>query len=191
MVDSDLRQALSQDVRRLVSGRIANNDFDDVYYKRYEQSEDRAVLEISGFCYSLYSSDLLLPMRLRGRHALDAEAKCICTRSVLFLRSGLEYEWPACPDEPGLRTLASLAFLGIPAGIALLIIGTPLTVSGDVQFGRPLFVGGLAILIGSILFSRSWPRVLEPEWNAFRANGEFEAWPFLRQSDFDRAKEDC
>ena len=102
MVDSDLRISLSQDVRRLATGRMSNDDFDDVYYEQYDSSHDRAVCEISGFCYSLYSSDLLLPMRLRGRHALDADTKRTCIRAVLFLRSGLEYEWPAFPDNAAL-----------------------------------------------------------------------------------------
>ncbi len=191
MVDSDLRASLSQDVRRLVTGRMTNDDFDDAYYEHYDSSDDRAVREIAGFCYSLYSSDLLFPMRLRGRHALDADTKCTCTRAVLFLRSGLEYEWPAFPDEPGLRMFSGLAFLGIPAGIAFLLVGTPLTLSGDMQFGAPLFVGGLLTLVGSIWFWRSWPKMLEPQWKSFRDSGDYDVWPFLRQSDFDHAKGTC
>ena len=191
MVDSDLRQALSQDVRRLFTGRMTNDDFDDAYYEQYDSSDDRAVREVSGFCYSLYSSDLLFPMRLRGRHALDAETRCACTRAVLFLRSGLEYEWAPFPDNAGLRILASLSFYGIPAGFALLLVGLPLLLCGDFQFGGPLFFGGLAVLIGSIWFCRSWPKSLEPDWDSFRASGDYDVWPFLRQSDFDHAKEHC
>lgn len=191
MVDSDLRASLSQDVRRLVTGRMTNDEFDDAYYEQYDSSDDRAVREISGFCYSLYSSDLLLPMRLRGRHALDPDTKCSCTRAVLFLRSGLEYEWPPFPDDPGLRMLSAFAYMGIPAGIALLLVGTPLALSGDLQFGGPLFVGGLLSLIGSIWFWRSCPKMLEPQWESFRESGDYDAWPFLRQSDFDHANEHC
>lgn len=191
MVDFDLRASLSQDVRGLVTGRITNDDFDDSYYELYDSSDDLAVREISGFCYSLYSSDLLLPMRLRGRHALDPDTKYTCARAVLFLRSGLEYEWPALPDNPGLRMLSGLAYLGIPVGIALLIVGTPLTLSDDLQFGAPLFVGGLLSLFCSIWFWRSWPKMLESEWESFRNNGDYDVWPFLRESDFDHAKETC
>ena len=191
MVDSDLRKSLSQDVRRLVTGRMTNDDFDDAYYEHYDSSDDRAVREIAGFCYSLYSSDLLLPMRLRGRHALDAETKCSCTRAVLFLRSDLEYEWQPFPDDPGLRTLSAFAYMGIPAGIALLLVGTPLALSGDLQFGGPFFAGGLFTLIGSVWFCRSWPKMLEPQWKSFRDSGDYDVWPFLRQSDFEHANGHC
>ena len=34
---------------------MTNDDFDDAYYEHYDSSDDRAVREISGFCYSLYS----------------------------------------------------------------------------------------------------------------------------------------
>lgn len=191
MVDSDLRASLSQDVRRLVAGRMTNDEFDDLYYEYYDSSDDRAVREISGFCYSLYSSGLLFPMRFRGRRALDAGTKCTCSRAVLFLRSGLEYEWPAFPDALGLRMFSALAFLGIPAGVVLLLVGTLLALSSDIQFGAPLFVGGLLTLVGSTWFWRSWPKLLEPQWESFRDSGDYGVWPFLRQSDFDHAKETC
>ena len=75
--------------------------------------------------------------------------------------------------------------------IALLLIGIPLVLSGDFQFGGPLVVSGLTVLIGSIWFYRLWPKSLEPEWESFRASGDYDVWPFFRQSDFDQAKETC
>lgn len=191
MVDSDLRQELSQDVRRLATGRMTNDDFDGACYERYEVSKDRAVREISVFCSSLYSSDLLLPMRLRGRHTLDPETKRTCTRAVLFLRSGLEYEWPAFPDDPGLRAVGGLAWLGIPGGIALIFVGVMFAFSDDIQFGAILFIAGLLALFSSVCFLRTWTFMLEPEWESFRDSGDYDVWPFLRKSDFDRANETC
>jgi hypothetical protein len=88
MIDRKLRAELSQDIRRLATGRMTNDAFDDLYYEVYERSDDRAVNEIAAFCYGLYSSDLLFPIRLRGRYALDAETKRTIARCVLFLRSG-------------------------------------------------------------------------------------------------------
>ena len=191
MVDSGLRQSLSQDVRRLVTGRMTNDSFDDAYYERYDSSDDRAVREISGFCFCLYSSDLLFPLRLRGRHALDADTKRTCIRAVLFLRSGLEYDWPPFPDDAGLRMLSGIAFLGIPAGIALFIVGALVALSGEPQFGSPLLIGGLITLVGSMTFYRQWPKSLEPEWESFRNSGDYDVWPFRRQADFDDAKQTC
>ena len=84
--------------------------------------------------------------------------------------------------------LSGLSFLGIPAGIALLLVCVPLAPSGDVQLAAPLFIGGLSTLIVSLWFYRSWPKGLEPEWESFRASGDYDVWPFLRQSDFEHAK---
>lgn len=187
MVDSNLRESLSQDIHRLITGRMTYDDFDDAHYERYASSDDRAIREISGFCYSLYPSDQLFPMRLPAGH-LHADTECTGSRAVLFLCSGLEYEWPSFPDASGLQTLSGFAFTGIVAGIALLFVGTPFTLSGDLQFGTPLFIGGLLVLIGSIWFWRSWPKMLEPEWESFRASGDYDVWPFIRQSDIIHAK---
>ena len=71
MVDLELRHRLSQDLRRLVTGRMTNDDFDDAYYESYMDSNDIAVREISRFGWSLYSSDVLfcLPTNYGGRIA--------------------------------------------------------------------------------------------------------------------------
>ncbi len=191
MVDPDLRQSLSQDVRRLVTGRMTNDDFDDVYYERYDSSDDRAVREISEFCYCLYSSDLLFPLRLRGRHSLDADTKCTCTRAILFLRSCREYEWPPFPDNIGLRMLSGIAFLGIPAGISLFIVGALVALSGELQFGSLLLFAGIISLVGSTTIYRLLPQSFESEWESFRRSGDYDVWPFRKQADFDDAKQTC
>jgi hypothetical protein len=193
MVEPELRKSLSQDVRRLVTGRMTNNAFDDVYYELYESSGDRAVTEIASSCYCLYSSDLPLPYRLRGRYAVDDEVRSTAARSVLFLRSGLEYEWPPMPDNPGLRCLAGIAlFGGIPGGIALLLISVPalfLTPIDDMICG--LAVLGIILLIGSSLLTLFWPRLLAKDWDSFRQSGEYDVWPFIRRRDFELARRQC
>lgn len=192
MVDPDLRKSLSQDMRRLITGRMSNDDFDDVYYEHYESSEDRAVREIAGMCYSLYSSDLLFPYRLRGRHAVDAEIRGTAARAVLFLRSGREYEWPDFPDNPGFRLLAGLAmFLGIPAGIALLLTSLVATLAGSFDIAGLFAILGFLLLSGSLFFAFGWPTTLQSEWESFRASGDYDVWPFLRRDDFDNARQNC
>ena len=42
MVDTELRHRLSQDLRRLITGRMTNDEFDDVYYESYFDSDDLA-----------------------------------------------------------------------------------------------------------------------------------------------------
>jgi hypothetical protein len=192
MIDLDVRRQLSQNVRRLVTGRMTNDDFDDIYYEVYAASADRAVREISAFCYGLYSSDLLGTYRLRGWHAVDPATRDAAARAVLFLRSGREYEWPDRPDNPGLRLLAGFAmFLGIPAGAALLLICIPLILSGSVDFGGTLALLGLAVLGASVAFTLWWPRLLSREWEAFQNSGDHDVWPFLRCADFDGARQSC
>lgn len=51
MVESELRKSLSQDVRRLITDRMTNDAFDDVYCELYESSDDRAVSKIASSCY--------------------------------------------------------------------------------------------------------------------------------------------
>ncbi|HVC98463.1 MAG TPA: hypothetical protein VND64_32650 [Pirellulales bacterium] len=58
MVDHEARQALSLALRRLVTGRMTNDEFDDLYYGSWVNSSDRAVDVIATSAYCLYSSDV-------------------------------------------------------------------------------------------------------------------------------------
>jgi hypothetical protein len=188
MIDADTRCRLSLDVRRLVTGRMTNDAFDDVYYESYEPSGDRAIQEIAAFCSGLYSSDLLWPYHLRGRYAVNADTRSTACRCVLFLRSGLEYQWPSTPDDPVLRTFAGLAlFLGIPGGIAILLICVALVISGPDQMTTWLVLLGAVLLVTSTALALGWPRLLANDWAAFRSAGDSDVWPFLRREDFQAA----
>jgi hypothetical protein len=192
MIDHELRKSLSQNARRLITGRTTNDAFDDVYYRSYASSDDRAVSEIAQYCYGLYSSDVLFPYRLRGWHAVDDETRSTCARGVLFLRSGLEYEWPSMPDDPGWRFLAGMAmFLGVPAGIVLSLVCVPLAI---IDFEEPivwLAVTGVMLLVGSFVLAFRYPQFLRDDWKRFTEFGDIEVWPFLRKADFDQARTSC
>lgn len=113
-------------VRQLASGQLTNDAFEDAYAAL---PQDRATREVFLFAWSFY--DDLYEHRLRGRHRLSPSQRRVFARCVLFLRSGLEYEWPArarwlwCrqrdkPDragrgpwwQPDESVLAGLAFVG-------------------------------------------------------------------------------
>jgi hypothetical protein len=187
MVDPLKRRQLSQHLRQLVTGRATNDQFDDWYCEHYARSEDRAVQEISSFGYSLYSSDLLWPYRLRGIHAVDKETRRAAARCVLFLRSGLEYEWPASPDSPIGRYLQGLAlFLGLPLGIVLTLLSLPELATKDRGLAMLLGLGGVALMVLAIWLSWFWSPCAAASRECCKA-GDLDAWPFLRRSDLDRA----
>ena len=189
MIDGMLRPELSQDIRRLATGRMTNDAFDDRYYEVYERSDDRAVTEIASFCYGLYSSDLLLPMRLRGRHALDDETKRTIARCVLFLRSGHEYEWPPFPGNLAARILAGLSIsLGFPGGVALTLIGLMMAVSNPEPFAFVVLAIGLP-LAAACLYVGYFRSTMSPDvWRRYTAFGDYDCWPFLRRESFESAR---
>jgi hypothetical protein len=192
MIDNFHRKSLSQDVRRLVTGRMTNDEFDVVYFEQYESSDDLAVREIAGMCYGLYSSDVLIAYRLRGRHAVDAETRRTAARAVLFLRSGREYNWPQWPDDPGLRLLAGLAtFLGVPLGVVLLMAGGMLALGGPAADAVIVAICGLLILAASLGLALNWQKLFEPNMVRFRSAGDFDVWPFLKREEFDNARQTC
>jgi len=192
MIDRELRKQLSQDLRRLVTGRITNDEFDDAYFERYVTSTDATVLCVAEFGYGLYGD--LFPYRLKDRYALDRATRRTAARCVLFLRMDLEYEWPNQPNSVGAMTLYALASMGIPVGIALLICSLPMLIGGvrDVEFLWSVAAFGVVILIASV-----WYRVgrggfaaeyYSTKWLAWRNSGDFDVWPFFRREDFYQAR---
>jgi|SRR5689334_5437801 len=89
MVDTGARSRLSELIRQLVAGLITNDQFED----RIPQSADPAIHEVyfSGI-WGLYSD--LYEYRLIGKDRVPREARRVLARYILFLKSGLEYEWP-------------------------------------------------------------------------------------------------
>jgi hypothetical protein len=185
MIDTKARRQLSADIRRLATGRMTNDEFDDLDYEQYEHSDDRAVREIASHCYCLYSSDTLTPMRLRGRHSLDPESRSAVARCVLFLRSGLRYEWPETPDSIGLRSLWALAFnLGLPGGIALTLICVPATIDTPDPVTGTLAVVGLVVAVAAGLFLSRGSWFMRDAWQRYTAAGDHDVWPYLTAESF-------
>lgn len=120
MIDRELRTKLSGDLRALVTGRMTNDDFDDVYYGKYLDSDDQAVREIAEFGWTMYSSDLLYPYRLRGRHAVGPDERKFAARSILFLRTNNEYQEPPESERfTSYRSTQNQMFLFMWMGILL------------------------------------------------------------------------
>ena len=88
----DLRPAraqLAEAMRQLASGLITNDEFERRVPK--PDSDDPTVLELYRFAWGFY--DDLYPHRMRGRHRLSKLQRRVFARCVLFLRSGLPYEY--------------------------------------------------------------------------------------------------
>jgi hypothetical protein len=202
MVDRQLRRRLSQDLRQLVTGRMTNDAFDDVYFDQYAGATDAAVVEVAEFGYGLYNSDLVVPYRLRGKYAVDKSARRTAARCILFLRTDREYDWPHWPHGIGtLRLLWCIAAVGqlagLPSVVALLIL-LPIMLSEPIAFAWPVVVIWPACVLGVASFSFSlWYRYSSsaeqfrrrtPQWRAWLDAGDYDVWPFLRREDFFHAR---
>lgn len=185
VVDRDQRDKLSRDLRRLVTGRMTNDDFDDLYFDAYEDSPDDAVREIARFGWGLYSSDVLMPYRLKGRHRVNGDEKQAAARCVLFLRTDRPYQWPPPPSEPARRAAWALALnLGLTGSIAMLVICLPLLLFGnDWLFASVLVVPSAAVLVLSLWVLIYQSRVESPALQAWKLAGDWHAWPFLKKED--------
>jgi len=81
------RRRLAETMRHLASGLLTNDQFED----GQNSGGDRATREIFWFAWGFY--DDLHEHRLRGRHRLSPLQRRAFARCVLFLLSGLPYEW--------------------------------------------------------------------------------------------------
>jgi len=205
MIDCEERKQLSQDLRRLVTGRITNDEFDDVYSERFCHSKDQTVADIAEFGYGLYSNGTLVPYRLRGRYAVRKDVRRIVARCVLFLRAGREYKWPRWPYSTGmLRFAACFAGFGQSLGFAFTVVLFMLltvicTIRESVAFVWPVIalwpigVVGLASFVFSIWYTY-WSgeeriRQRSAAWRTWLRAGDFDVWPFLRREDFYHARQ--
>ena len=102
------RRRLAERLRQFADGRITNDDLVDTI----GGAADDAGWEVLLFAYGFW--DDLHEHRLRGEYRLTPMQRRAFARCVLFLRSGLPYEWPkrakglwcaqACQEEPVSRT---------------------------------------------------------------------------------------
>jgi hypothetical protein len=183
VIDRETRASLAIDLRRLVTGRMTNDDFDDCYFETYEASKDRAVHAISSFGYGLYSSGVET-YRLRRWYAVDAETKARAARCLLFLRRENEYEWPPWPDNRQWSGFQMAAlYLGMAAGVVIVLLGV-----SDPVFGVVFVVFGLALAIASIWVQFWTPAAVRETHAEFQRVGDYDVWPFLKRAEFDAAR---
>ena len=90
MVDRHARNIAAEALRDFMEGSISNKE----YERRYPKSKDDPALwgiyANIWFCYSDTSEHTL-----SGKHALTDDGRAIVERCLLFLKSDLEFQWPA------------------------------------------------------------------------------------------------
>jgi hypothetical protein len=179
MIDTKARAGLVVALASLVEGRMTNDEFADRYAEDWAESTDRAVAGIAEYGDSLYTD--AMTYRLEGAHAVSEETRKVADRCILFLKAGLEYDWPDAPAT-ALQSVAGgfTMFLLLPFGIVLLIAAALVRTAS-------LLVAGLAVL-GLCLFLWRWSRDEDtPEWREYWSHGDREVWPFLRGPDYEQA----
>ena len=125
-VDSQAREKLAESTRWLVGARITNYQFDDSVPK----SDDAAIGQIyNQFLWLLYCD--LREHRLVGSDKLSHAQRDVATRCVLFLKSGLPYQWPVLSRvQSALLTAGNLLTRGLAGRIYFRRIST----AGDMAF---------------------------------------------------------
>ena len=177
-VDREARNLLAVDLRRLVTGRMINDEFDERYYRCWKGSQDLVVSEIAKFAWGLYGSDR--SYRLKGRHAVPPDVRRTAARAILFLHTNLEYQWPLEPE-------VNLLWLLLPGCYLLLWIAAlwGSFVSRLSDAWAIVFVGLAAVPVVYWLVGRSrWRK----QRRLFIQSGDVDVWPFISRADFERAR---
>jgi hypothetical protein len=107
MIHREHRDRLALQLRRLASGRITNEQFEE---RVLSASPDPGVRAVIKAAWGLYSD--LREHTLTGKDALTADERRHVARAVLFLHSDLEYRWPPYATMALLRDLASFLTAG-------------------------------------------------------------------------------
>lgn len=107
MVERGNRDVAASVLQDLIDGKITNDEFMSRF--KFPKNTDPALGAIFMFAWGQFSD--LRTHRLTGRDALVPERRAVMERSVLFLRTDLEFEWP--PAKPSLaRGLLEMIGLG-------------------------------------------------------------------------------
>jgi hypothetical protein len=90
MIDRPSRDAFALALRRYAGRRISSDDLDDLVLAR---TDDAGLTAIKGVAWTLYSD--LDDHRAEGRYALTLAQRKDIARWIFFLRSEIEYAYPA------------------------------------------------------------------------------------------------
>jgi len=182
MVDRKARALLASSVLRFYEGEITSDEFQaerNSLLERYVGSGDMALLEISGRIWLL--CDDYSDHQLKERHFLTDEVRGLFERSITFLRSDLEYEWPVDASTSGVRILTCVFLMVLPLLVLTLVICLTLGWIGLAVF---LLVLGVAVIAGGygawVEYKRS-----QAQRERFRQAGDRSIWPFMDEAQYE------
>ena len=186
MIDSKLRHSLRSDVRRLLLDRVEVGEFDDAFFFRYTSTDDEGVREVASLCYSLYSDTETERTHYR---IASSGMRSTFARAFLFLRSDLEYEWQRDPVIPDRMLVCGIAtFMMLPVLMAIAFFSLPLSVTtGQVFIILSALVASVGMLLAVYLICR---RPSSIRTRSQPCSGDYEVWPFFRESDLQRFARD-
>ncbi len=178
VIDREKRERLGDALNQLVEGAITNYQFADL--SQSWECGDRAVQTIGEFFVELCTDER--EYRLTGTDRLDTGSRAIADRCRQFLQTEQEYKWPEAPTTARQAATGGAAiFLVLPLGVVLLIAAL-------VFCEMALLLAGIACLgFSGLWFWWRSRRENMPEWRAYWASGEREAWPFLHRADWEHA----
>ncbi len=182
MVDRELRDNLAASLRRLTSGAQPREGFDDAFYFRFCSTEDRAVREIATYCHSLIASEPAGQSDLGGINSLLMHG--LLMRSILFLQTELEYEWPAESLIPSRRAAIGLClFMVLPAIMALLVMRLPVATIASLWFMLTFVAFSFAATLAALKLIAMKPAPTPMRSRKMLNRGDFDVWPFYRRGD--------
>jgi hypothetical protein len=176
MIDRIMRYYLADSIEALVSGAIDTDEF-VATIEECSRSSDLGVVEISRFSMGLFHD--VYPYRLDS-DKIDNHSILLVRRSVLFLRSSCEYQWPKLPE---FKFSTYLFICGLILSLlALVAAWSSLSVLGYLV---PMTIG--AILMVSVFAYQSirQKQIIAQYWS----HVDKDVWPFIRQDDYLAASE--
>ena len=109
MIDRTARDRVAEVARHYVAGISTNFALDDALFEL--ESNDRCIGAIRRQLWLIY--DDLREHRNYGQWTLTSEQREVITRIIMFLKTDIEYQWPAVPGWYGtLRPILRLLTLG-------------------------------------------------------------------------------
>lgn len=99
MVDRHARDIAAEAIRDFMEGSISNKEYERRFPSTISSGDDPALQAVFSHVWLCY--DDLSEHTLTGDHELTGERRAFLERSLLFLRSDLEFRWP--PPTFGLR----------------------------------------------------------------------------------------